>query len=276
MKGDIAGISAESGPLTASGDLLKVDWDSNNQGLNGTYGTGASSGNTIGDASGEISGSDTASNGVRIMRSYPVFEKLAVPSTALVNGVMDVYRFSLKAEPSNSNGLGLTKITLNVSTSTGSSVSGTTTLTSVEVFAYTKSDFTGPVSGYTNGQVVATVSGLTSSGDNNLSLSSILQIPSGKTYYFKVTGTATLTSGTGTFSGSITSRISGDSVYPASALTSGYMMATSTAVDDHTDDNFIWSPNSTTTATANDVDWTNGFNIPGLPSGGSDSVTISK
>jgi hypothetical protein len=32
--------------------------------------------------------------------------------------------------------------------------------------------------------------------------------------------------------------------------------------------NFIWSDNATTTAAATDIDWTNGFQVPGLPSTG--------
>ncbi|PJC25282.1 MAG: hypothetical protein CO056_01075, partial [Candidatus Tagabacteria bacterium CG_4_9_14_0_2_um_filter_41_11] len=217
--------------------------------------------------------SDVTPTGVRIMKAYPTFAKIAVPSTTLVAGDMDLYRFSIATNPDTGNGIGLHQLTVNIATSTGNSVSGTTTVTNIKVYAYTDSSFSSPVSGYDNGQVVAPIGGLVSSGDNDAQLSSILKIPSGSTYYFKVRGTVTLTSGSGTFSGSVTTKINGDTAYPSLATT---MMGAQTSVDGTSQDNLVWSPNSTTTSVAEHVDWTNGYYVSGLPSDGMDSVTIWK
>ncbi|KKT91790.1 MAG: hypothetical protein UW93_C0003G0070 [Parcubacteria group bacterium GW2011_GWC1_45_13] len=46
IKGDIAAITT-SGPMVQSGDLLIVDYDGANTGLNGNYGTGVASGSTV-------------------------------------------------------------------------------------------------------------------------------------------------------------------------------------------------------------------------------------
>ena len=262
IKGDLAAIGTSE--IGHEGSLIKVDYDGGN--LSGTQGTGNSSGTTINSSS----SSDTSSQGVRVFKSYPVFAKLSVPSTNLVAGTMDLYRFSITANPASGNGIGLYKLTVNIATSTGSSSSGYTTVTQLKVYAYTDSGFSVPVSGYDNGQIVTTIS-TPVNGDNaaTLSSSSVLQIPAGSTYYFKVTGLVTLTAGSGTFSGSITTKISGDSSYPS---LSGLMGTAS----DVSSSALVWSPNATTTSAAGHLDWTNGYYVSGLPSDGMDSVTIWK
>ncbi|XKT74552.1 MAG: beta strand repeat-containing protein [Patescibacteria group bacterium UBA2163] len=260
VKTDLAPIGTSA--VGTQGALIAVDIDTN--GTN-TQGVG-SSGTTI-NASGS-----TSFSGVRVFSSYPTLAKLSVPSSALTTGSdVTLYRFSVTAS-AGGNGIGLSELTVNVATSTGSSVSGTTTVTNLEVYAYTDVNFSSPVSGYTNGQVTPTLAGLVSSGDNTQALSSILQIPAGQTYYFEVLGDTTLTSGTGTFSGSVTTRLSGDAAYPAQAG----LMGKETAVDDDANDDFIWSPNATTTSAAAHVDWTNGYFLPGLPSNGTSAETLSK
>jgi hypothetical protein len=265
IKGDLSAIGTSL--LGTEGALIAVDYNVSD--LAGTKGIGANSGTTIESTSASI----TASNGVRMFKSYPTFAKIAVPSTILVTGTMDIYRFSIAANPSTGNGIGLHQLTVNIATSTASSVSGTTTFTAMKVYAYTDSAFATPVSGYTNGLIVAEVAGLVSSGNNDAQLSSILQIPAGLTYYFKVTGTVTLTAGSGTFSGSITTKINGDTAYPSLAT----LMGAQASVDGNANgDNLVWSPNATTTSSATHIDWTNGYYVSGLPSDGMDSVTISK
>jgi hypothetical protein len=261
VKGDLAAIGTAQ--VGTEGALIAVDY----AGAGQAQGVGQSSGTTITSSSGA-----TSVAGVRVFKSYPTFAKLSVPSTTLVTGTMDLYRFSITASPSTGNGIGLWQLTVNIATSTGSSVSGTTTVTEMKVYAYTDSSFATPVSGYTNGQIVNTVNGLVSSGDNDAQLSSILQIPAGSTYYFRVTGTVTLTAGSGTFSGSVTTKINGDTAYPSLAT----LMGVRDSVDGTSQDNLVWSPNATTTSAADNVDWTNGYYVNGLPSDGMDSVTISK
>ncbi|MCW9054864.1 MAG: peptidoglycan-binding protein [Candidatus Pacebacteria bacterium] len=259
VKLDLASVGAsQSGN---QGALIAVDVDTN--GTN-TQGVGTS-GTTI-NASGS-----TSFSGVRMFSSYPTITKQAVPSTALVNGVMDLYRFSVTAS-AGGNGVGIHQFTINLSTSSASAVSGTTTVTLVDVYAYTDASYSTPVSGYTSGKVITQLASLAGSGDNDAQLSSILQIPAGATYYFRVTGTVTLTAGTGTFSGSVTTRLGGDSTYPSLST----LMGAQASVDGTSPDNFVWSPNATTTSAAGHVDWTNGYFISGLPSDGSEVVTLSK
>lgn len=258
---DLANIG--SSDVGTQGVLIKVDVDTN--GTN-TQGVGAS-GTTI-NATGT-----TAFDGIRMFRSIPTVTKLSVPSNTLQTGTgveHDLYRFSISAS-SGGNGIGLAELTPNVITSSPSAVSGTTTIANLKIFAYTDASFSTPVSGFTNGQIISTLSSV-SSGDNTVALSSILQIPAGQTYYFKVTGETTTTAGTGTFSGSVTTRLSGDAAYPDVNF-----MGTSTSdIADDTNDDFIWSPNATSTSEAGHDDWTNGYFISGLPSAGTDGETISK
>ena len=243
------------------GALLAVDIDVNTN----TQGVG-SSGTTI-NATGS-----TSFNGTRMFSSYPTITKQSVPTTVLTNGVMDLYKFSITSS-AGGNGIGLHQLTVNLATSTASAVSGTTTVTLLDVYAYTDSAYSQPVPGFTSGKVITQLASLASSGDNDAQLTSILQIPTGATYYFRVTGTVTLTAGTGTFSGSVTTRLGGDATYPTLAT----LMGARASVDGNANgDNIVWSPNATTTSSATHVDWTNGFNISGLPSDGSEVVTLSK
>ena len=243
----------------SNGAVIAIDYI----GSNNAQGTGQSSGVTINSTS-----AATAFSGARMFRSYPVFAKISVPSTILVTGTMDLYRFSVSANPSTENGIGLHTLNINVATSSGSNVSGTTTVTTLKVYAYTDSSFSTAVSGsYTAGQVVADITGLANSGDNVAALSSILQIPAGSTYYFRVVATVTLTAGTGTFSGSVSTKITADTAYPSLAT----LMGTAAGISSS---KLIWSPNATTSSTATHVDWTNGYGVSGLTN--IDTVTISK
>jgi len=260
VKVDLANIGTSE--IGTQGALIAVDVDTN-----GTNTQGVGSGGTTINATGS-----TSFSGVRMFKSYPTITKQSIPSSTLIAGDMDLYRFSVGAS-AGGNGIGLHQLTVNVATSTGSAVSGTTTVTSLKVYAYTDSGYSTPVSGFTNGQVVATISGLVSSGDNDAQLSSILQIPAGATYYFRVVGTVTMTAGTGTFSGSVTTKLGGDTAYPSLA---GLMGTHSTVDGNASGDNLVWSPNATTTSLSTHLDWTNGYFVSGLPSTGSDAVTISK
>ncbi|MEX0651950.1 MAG: hypothetical protein WD509_00540 [Candidatus Paceibacterota bacterium] len=260
VKIDLANIGTSQ--AGSQGALIAVDIDTNST---NTQGVGQDSGTTV-NASGS-----TSFSGVRMFKSYPTVAKLSGAATVLITSTgVDLYRFSVTSS-AGGNGLGLAEVTVNIATSTGSAVSGTTTVTNLKVYAYTDSGFSNPVSGFTNGQVVATVAGLVD-GDNAAALSSVLQIPAGSTYYFRVLGDTTLTAGTGTFSGSVTTRISGDAAYPSLAA----KMGLAATVQGDANDDFVWSPNATTTSLTTHVDWTNGYFVSGLPSDGTDANTISK
>jgi hypothetical protein len=260
VKGDLAvqGSSASSHP----GALIVVNVDANSTG--NTSGTGANSGATV-DASGT-----TSVAGVRVFKSYPTFAKLTPQSTTLVaQGGVELYRFSVTANAAGD--IALDKLVVNVATSSYSSTNGTTSVTNVNVYGYTDSALSNAVSGFTSG-LIATVNsgGGVASGNNTATFSNVLSIPAGQTRWFKVVGDVAQEAGSSGSAGSVTTKIVGDSAYPALSTLMGTVSGVSTS-------NLIWSPLSTTTtaATAN-IDWTNGYQIPGLPSAGTDSVTLSK
>ncbi len=268
IKGDLATIGTSQ--VGTQGSLLKVNFDGDYAAS--TQGVGAQSGTTISTAS----TSDTEVDGVRVFRAYPEFAKIDISNTTLISSTdVSLYKFSITAKDSdgNSDGIGLNQITVNVATSTASTVSGTTTVKNLKVYAYTDSSFSSTVSGYSNG-LLADAAATLVDGINEVEFDSALNIPAGSTYYFKVVGDTTLIAGTGTFSGSVTTKVLGDSAYPAFATA---LMGTEANIDDNdANNNFIWSPHATTTSLITNIDWTNGYSVDGLPSDGSTATTISK
>ncbi|MEI7719618.1 MAG: peptidoglycan-binding domain-containing protein [bacterium] len=264
VKGDLAvqGVNLASNP----GALLTVNVDTN-----GTAGQG----NTLGaGTSGNVNASgSTAVSGVRVFRAYPTVAKLSPASASLLNSSsVELYRFSITANGNTSqDSIALNDITVNVATSTESNANGTTTVKNLKLLAYTDSTFSTPVPGsYSpSGQLANNAGGIVS-GNNLMVVSPILTMSKGTTYYFKVTGDITLTAGQTQTKGTVTTRISGDSAYPSLATT---LLDTVSNIGSN---NFIWSPmSSSTSAATTNTDWTNGYNITGLPSGGADSFTLS-
>ena len=278
VKGVIAGITT-AGPRTASGDLIKVDWDANALGLaNGTYGTGLASGSNI-----TPSGTESTVDGVRVMKAYPTISRTGITQpTVLTNGDLPLLRWSVKA---NNGDVALAQFTLRVATTS-------TSVTELNVFAFTDSGFSTPVSGissggklmYTNLFSTAAQQASYAYGPANSDLpigvtnsagtaSTTLQIPSGSTYYFEARATL---ADTGTAGDSITTQLQGDSTSFSnqSNVTSQMGQAqvantsvASTTVFTFVDNDFIWSPNSTTTVTSLlNLDFTNGYGVVGLPS----------
>ena len=96
------------------------------------------------------------------------------------------------------------------------------------------------------------------------------KVPAGSSRWFELRAdVASVESGTGTEY--ITVRLEGDAAFPVtnpgSCASTGANMGTATVVDGDTNDDLIWSPNSTsTTAAYTDCDFTNGYGIVGLPS----------
>ncbi len=273
VKGDIAGIS-NSGPLTSSGDLLVVDYDGSNSGLNGTYGTGVASGSTATPASG-----DTASNGVRIMKAYPVLAQVALSGSNLTlvsGGDKVLYRFKVTATDGD---VALYKFSFNIGSST---VSATTS--ALAAYVYTDSSFsTADTTFSSDGKLnVQTAPVQTLAGTNSIDVNMLFQkasggnttyiVPAGATRYFELRATVANVE-TGTGSESISVKLLGDAAYPVNAAT---LMDTATGVDGDTNDDFIWSPISTTTQnTINDLDFTNGYQVQGLPSVNMTSETLT-
>ncbi|KKT21073.1 MAG: hypothetical protein UW05_C0018G0004 [Candidatus Giovannonibacteria bacterium GW2011_GWC2_43_8] len=293
VKGDIAAIGA-SGPMVQSGDLLIVDYDGANVGLNGNYGTGAASGSTISGPAG-INGSAAASSqGVRIMKAYPTVAYQALPSTTLAAGTtadQKLYRFAVTA---NNGDVALYKVTFRIGSST---LLATTSLYSL--YAYTDTGFSNTDTNFSStglingGQCINAVAG-TGAGPRDVRIypdkgslcnaaTTTYIVSSGVTRYFELRATvANVESGT-TNTDSISVQLMGDAAYqtvtnvPAANLA----MANAARIDNYdgtagdVNDNFIWSPISTTTNnTRFDQDYTNSYQITGLPSSGATQVNL--
>lgn len=262
IKGDLAAVGTSL--AGTEGALLQVDYDGDDS--TGTKGTGMSSGSAIN----QTSSSDTSFAGVRMFKSFPTIAHTGVNGTLSVGTGVTLDKFTITAN--SAGGISLYKVTTNVATSAVSTASGTTSVTNLKVYAYTNSSYSNPVSGYTNGQVVATASTV-NSGDNESVLSSVLNIPAGTTYYFAVKGDVAQVAGTTNNSGYVTTKIGGDIAFP---VVTASLMGTGSVVDGDTNNNFVWSPNSTTTSLSTHVDWTNGYLISGLPTDYLQGTTLSK
>jgi hypothetical protein len=272
VKGDIAAIDGTNGPLTASGDLLKVDYDGNNNGLNGNYGTGVSSGSTRTPAS-----ADTASQGVRIMAAYPSLAHIALSTSekVLVTGAdKTLYKFSVAAVDGD---VALYKFSFSVGSSTVSATSSTYGLYAYTDSAFSQVDTTFVGDGILNGGNAHNGLGDTTGTPTQVSTVEIFPdktgestatttyiVPDGQTRYFQLRATLSSVE-TGSNSETISVSLLGDAAFATNVVTSA-MAAANNIDSDTANDDFIWSPISTTTQnTINDFDFTNGYQVPGLP-----------
>lgn len=299
VKGDISVIS-NSGPRINSGNLLIVEYDGGNVGLTGNYGVGVDSGTNV-----SPSGSDTSSSGVRILKAYPELAYVPLTSTqrALAGGTTadkTLYRFSVKAVGGD---VALYKMSFELGSSTH-----TATTSLYSVYAYTDSGFTlldsafsatGIVNAgqcYSNGTTaVANTIGLAGTqveiypdktGCNDATTTYI--VPSGVTRYFDFRATVSTVESLSSITESFTARMAGDAAFPTAFQTGGSTVGemgkagtlidatAELGVDNDTNDDFIWSPVSTTTNnTVSDLDFINGYNITGLPAVGMTQETLT-
>jgi hypothetical protein len=153
--------------------------------------------------------------------------------------------------------VGLYQISIALSTSSAS-------VTNLILRAYQNSDYTGAanVPNTTGGQFGATLTPSGNSYTANFQQTTPFEIGAGTTNYFTLTGNVAPVGTANNWT--ITATVNGDAAYPT-GLTSGNMGQAATVAGSS---NFIWSPNATTTATTADIDWTNGFNLPGLSASG--------
>ncbi|OGF51489.1 hypothetical protein A3I27_03875 [Candidatus Giovannonibacteria bacterium RIFCSPLOWO2_02_FULL_43_11b] len=263
VKGDLATI-CNSCDIISSGDFVKVDYDGENTGINGNYGVGVSSGGNV-----TPTGADTASEGVRLFKAYPSFAAVSgwQPSS-LANGDQPLMRFSVKA---NAGNVGVYKFTIRMATTTA-------IVSSINVFGYTDSAFSSPVTGVntgagqlngTNGVWVDASTDINFVVQDSSATSKVLTIPSGSTYYFEVRGTVA-----GSVSGaSVSTQLQGDATSFSAASAQMDQAAT---VDGFVDDDFIWTPHSTTTAGIANNDFSNGYLLSGLPTSNMNAQVLSK
>jgi len=277
VKGDVADIGT-SQPGT-EGHLVAVDYDNGGDGT-GTSGTGQSSGSTIN----RTSTANSASSGIRIFNTYPTLAKLSVPSNTLSNGNKSLLRWSVTAAPQGP--VGIAQFTVVMATTTAKVIN-------VDVFCFTDSAFSTPCSGLsTDGGFLNTDYFAATGATNNwvdsdtqtafwpetsAAASTTVQVPAGSTRYFEVRGTVSLSAA----GASVSTQLEGDSTYPVNLgssaegpLDMGFGFST---VRGDTHDDFIWSPNATTTAgVETNRDWTNGYGVLGLPGSNMSAEAISQ
>lgn len=241
VKADLTAQNVNSG---TPGAFLTVNYDGNNNGSNGNYAMGA-------DSSAIISGGTTgsvASNGMRIFRTVPTIAVTSNGGTLAAGG--DLYKFTV-TNP-NSRDVVFQKFTFSVATTSGA-VSGF--ILYGDGVAFNSST---DASGSAGSQIVEALGTGTSQAQ-------IVPANSTKTYILK----ATTAVDTASVSETIGIALLADTSYPSLANLMGTVAdveAGSANVD-----NIIWSPFSTTTpeataATQNNLDWTNGYGLPGFPS----------
>ncbi|MBI4114444.1 MAG: hypothetical protein HY445_01225 [Candidatus Niyogibacteria bacterium] len=298
VKGDMSGIGV-SGPSTESGHLMLVNWDGDADGLTGgNYAVGVGSATNI-----TPSGNDTAlTAGVRIMKAYPSFTKIDLTTSERIlktGSDRTFYKFKVTAVGGD---VEFYKFTFQISSSTGSIAKGTTSKYSL--YAYTDSGFSTVDSAFSasgilnadqcyypgaqpanwgagnpNTRGIHDVdielfmdSSATTCGDTNTSTTTY-KVPSGLTRYFRFAAdVASVETVTGTESMEVDLR--GDAAYQTVVCTTGGCgvgmstaeLGRATVLDTNTNDDLIWSPRSTSTTNAlTDVDFTNGYEVPGLP-----------
>ncbi len=299
VKGTINGLSS-SGPLTNSGDLVVVNYDGGG-GLTSNYGVGASSGQTISPTSGV-----TSSTGVRVMAAYPTLAQVTFTQTLTSQAELPLYKFSVTA---NNGDLNLYKMSFSVASSTAANSAATTS--KFGLYAYTDSamsqvdsqiNTTGLVNGgyCYNGlpanSLSASGAGALGSGSVKLTIypegnscntsTTTFKIPSGSTRWFKLVASVGTLSPSGT-SENLQVQLEGDAAYPTATPSVGGAaagtMGKAATVNGDSNNDFIWSPRSTTSSTGEtaaqiieDLDWTNGYGVSGLPGTNMSAQTVSK
>jgi len=256
IKGTINAMTS-NGPLVSSGDIVKVDFDGANIGLNGNYLVGVQSGSTTQSFTATTT---VLSNGVRIMKAYPVVRFIPLVGgdiTLTAGDNKGLYQFSIN-NPSTSNELSLYKFSFSVSSTTGFA-----TTSKYALYAYqtnTGGVLSNPIPGYnqspnTNGLVNGGTcyNGLTSNtatvarGGNlgNSVLVSIfpdktacnqgtttIQVPANTTYYFRLAASIGTLSPSGTAE-LLQAQMEGDAAYPVNNnATSTMAQAATTTVPD--------------------------------------------
>lgn len=257
VKADLAQVGTNQPGTT--GHLIAVNYDGAS--TTATQAIGQSSGKTLNPTS----GANTAGKGVRLVKSMPVLERLSVPSNTLANGDQILFRFKVTADPKGD--VGLYKFTFKTATSGGVSLANFSAYgysdDSLSSQAYAKNPLnTTPIASADGSGFVEIYFNPVSGGSNEA-----VSIPLGSTRYYELRGTVS-----GATSGATASvSLEGDASYLASGYTN-----TATNVDSDTNNDFIWSPNTTTTATPATSDWINGYLAQGLPSTGLTQQTFSK
>lgn len=252
VKGDLSAQDAVQG---TPGAFLAVDYDGNNNGLNGNYSTGVDSGSTISGTSG-----DTSSSGLRVFRTIPTVEDVTA-ATSLTAG-NDMY--SIKITAGSGRDIGLRSLRFNVAT-TGATVTG------FQLFGPS-----GTVNSTAVNAVGAAGSETVSIVFDDTNIDRIISAGTSKTYRLRANTVSGLTSAN---TETLNVALRGDSAYPSLPSLMGTVNQIGTSAS--TTDNFVWTPFSTTTSQAvaainSNLDWTNGFGVKNFPLGDNFAIRAFK
>jgi hypothetical protein len=269
VKGDLSPHNATEG---TPGAILVVNYDSDNDGINGNYGTGASSGATITDST----TSDQSVNGVRIFRSVPTVAITSTGCTGCLAAGAELYKVRVTA--GSGRDVGLRAMTFQV-TPTG--IKGGSTFTLV-----------GP-SGSLNATAVATSTANAAAGVggserlrinfDNTAIDRIIPAGTSKEYRLRLDTVPNVLSSVNVETLAIKLLAdSGNGPIDTPFLMSRVGGATTSARlalerYSSTTDRFLWTPFSTTTPPSSGtvamnalLDWANSYGLPGFPSPGQD------
>ncbi|PIP87371.1 hypothetical protein COW81_00650 [Candidatus Campbellbacteria bacterium CG22_combo_CG10-13_8_21_14_all_36_13] len=239
VKADLASHDANSA-TAAFGAFIAVDYDGDNVGLNGNYATGVASGSTISSST----TSDTATAGVRVFRTVPSIAVTSTGGTLAPGG--NLYSFTV-TNPNNRD-IVFKKFTFSVAT-TGGATTGFVLYGNGVAFNSSVDDAAGTLE-------------LQGTGTSQAQL---VPANSSKTYVLKASSVVD----TASVAETIALTLLADTSYPA--LAGGMGTVTTVEAGSGATDNIIWSPFSTTTpvvtsAVESNLDWTNGYGMPGFPS----------
>lgn len=249
VKADLANIA--SGQSGIAGRLIAVATSStlvDNRSLGINSGTAAN-----------ISGSASASTGLRYFRSVPTITKLNVPSNVLSNGTKTLYKFSVKAD--SAYDIALQKFSFAVATT------GDVTATNFSL----KETNTGKTVNATQNTITGGVVEITV--DNGQYGANWITISAGNTNTYELQGlVASASAGE-----SIVTQLDGDAAFPAN-IPAATFMGQAALIEADTNDDFIWSDFSSDATTSHTLltgDWMNGFKVPGLPTTNLDADVLS-
>lgn len=236
IKGDLTAQNINQG---TPGAFLAVTYDGDNNGINGNYATGVDSQVTVSGTS-----SDVTTNGIRIFRTVPT---VAVTSNGgTLTAGADLYKFTV-TNP-NTRDVVFKKFSLSIATSGSNSTNAFTLYGDGVAFN------TSATSTVASETTLVFTAGVTSQAK-------IVPAGATKTYIVRA---ATVTNPSTTVTDSVTFALLADTSYPAISDLMGTVSSVGSS-------NIIWSPFSTTTpvadsATESNLDWTNGYGLPGFPS----------
>ena len=293
-------VGVTTANINEPGQFLQIDYDGDNNGLNGNYAYGVGSGATISGTAGDV-----AVTGVRVFANYPSITD-ATAVTALQTGTLYSVKVTAVGDDISIGRMsfdvlaGFTDVTpreFKIVDSDGNIANATAVATT------TKSD--NPMRNGGSGSPVGGAGRRLTIDFDNTSFARYIQAGSAKTYHLQI---QTLPNFSTTNTENMTIRLIADTAYATSSAMDGPIYprvdcfsriagtvtvprcgtigtATSSPTNDTGDtegyaasgtSRFIWSPNSTSSPTEDFVvkkgrrDWTNSYGIPGFPGLGLD------